>query len=167
MKQMIVLLYDQFAKTTVVKKRFNVLIILLLSINIGNAFLIRPHSIIPRNSNQIPRFGSTVVGRPSSQQKLLYATNKNNGPDDDTLLDPILILPIATTISCILLVAGVIYYKLTNPTVGFDLDFYMALDGVIGAQPPDSMTSDMIVGLPALSPAEQLVGALFGPPPSQ
>lgn len=134
-------------------------IILLLSFNKGSAFLLRSYSVLPSNKNPTFSYDFTV-GR-----TLLDAKNNNIEPDDHTTLDPIYILPITTAISCILLVAGVLCYKVTNPTVDFDLDFYMALDGVIGAS-PDSR-SEMIVGLPPLSPAEQLVGALFGPPPSQ
>jgi hypothetical protein len=47
-------------------------------------------------------------------------------------------------------------------TVGFDIDSYMALKGMLDAsQVPDI---DEIRELPPLSPAEQMVGALFGPP---
>ena len=43
-------------------------------------------------------------------------------------------------------------------------NFYMALDNGIGGTPESR--DEMIMGLPPLSPAEQLVGALFGPPPT-
>jgi len=46
--------------------------------------------------------------------------------------------------------------------VGFDIDSYMALKGMLDASDVPSM--DEIRELPPLSPAEQLVGALFGPP---
>lgn len=49
-----------------------------------------------------------------------------------------------------------------DQTVGFDIDSYMALKGMLDAsQVPDI---DEIRELPPLSPAEQMVGALFGPP---
>jgi len=147
---------DQLVKTRVVKKIFNLLVVLLLSFNRGSAFLIRSYSVLPSKKSPTSGYEFTV-GR-----TLLDAKNKNNGPDDRTTLDPILILPITTAISCVLLVAGVLYYKANNPTVDFDLDFYMALDGVVGASPESR--SEVIIGLPPLSPAEQLVGALFGPP---
>jgi len=102
-------------------------------------------------------------------------TNKNNEDtintrtrtqDGSTIgLDPIMILPIATISTIGLLIIGVIYTKMTNPIVDFDVDFYMALDGVRGnySSGGDALDSDTIVGLPKYSPAEQLVGALFGP----
>lgn len=49
-----------------------------------------------------------------------------------------------------------------DQTIGFDIDSYMALKGMLDtSQVPDM---DEIRQLPPLSPAEQLVGALFGPP---
>lgn len=63
-----------------------------------------------------------------------------------------------------------------SPTDGFDVDMFMALKGMLdnSSVGSDSSNSDMsmltdenyrsIVELPALSPAEQLVGAVFGPP---
>ena len=47
--------------------------------------------------------------------------------------------------------------------ISFDIDQYMALTGMLGT-PSDGMRIDEIVELPPLSPAEQLLGALFGPP---
>mmetsp|Transcript_5837 Transcript_5837/g.13817 ORF Transcript_5837/g.13817 Transcript_5837/m.13817 type:complete len:172 (-) Transcript_5837:80-595(-) len=63
-----------------------------------------------------------------------------------------------------------------NPTDGFDVDMFMTLKGMLdtnGSSDNNSisnmsmLTDDnyrSIVELPALSPAEQLVGAFFGPP---
>merc|ERR1711862_614521 len=85
------------------------------------------------------------------------------------LIDPITILP-TITIACIFsLITGVLYMKANNPNTYFDIDFYMALDGVIGNNAateldPSSMPESTIIELPPLSPAEQLVGAIFGPP---
>lgn len=59
-----------------------------------------------------------------------------------------------------ILVAIVFVTTSTNPMKDFDVDFFMALDRVIQAPVP----TDDIIALPRLSPAEGLVGALFGPP---
>ena len=51
----------------------------------------------------------------------------------------------------------------TSPIDGFDVDMFMALKGIMDT--PTLMDTDStIVELPSLSPAEQLVGAIFGPP---
>uniref|UniRef100_A0A7S0XQM7 Uncharacterized protein n=1 Tax=Pseudo-nitzschia delicatissima TaxID=44447 RepID=A0A7S0XQM7_9STRA len=52
----------------------------------------------------------------------------------------------------------------TSPIDGFDVDMFMALKGIMDTAPMDSMDPSTIVELPSLSPAEQLVGAIFGPP---
>lgn len=51
----------------------------------------------------------------------------------------------------------------TSPIDGFDVDMFMALKGIMDT-PPLMDTDSTIVELPSLSPAEQLVGAIFGPP---
>lgn len=87
----------------------------------------------------------------------------------EEFMDPIMILPIATISTIVLLVLGVAYTFMTNPVMEFDIDFFMALDGVrdstagLSTGGMDSLDANTIVGLPKLSPAEQLVGALFGP----
>ena len=92
----------------------------------------------------------------------------SNGGDNEKGMDPIMILPIATLTAIGLLALGVLYTKMTNPMTDFDIDFYMAIDGVrdLNANANggiDALDADTIVGLPQLSPAEKLVGALFGP----
>jgi hypothetical protein len=52
--------------------------------------------------------------------------------------------------------------RVNGPTTGFDIDMFMALKGILDTSP--DMGVDEIYELPALSPAEQLVGAIFGPP---
>lgn len=44
----------------------------------------------------------------------------------------------------------------------FDIDFFLALDRSLNAPPVE----EQILELPSLSPAEQIVGAFFGPPHS-
>ena len=51
----------------------------------------------------------------------------------------------------------------TSPIDGFDVDMFMALKGIMDTAPLTD-TDSTIVELPSLSPAEQLVGAIFGPP---
>lgn len=50
-----------------------------------------------------------------------------------------------------------------SPIDGFDIDMFMALKGILDTSPMDNM-DPTIVEFPSLSPAEQLVGAIFGPP---
>ena len=52
--------------------------------------------------------------------------------------------------------------RVNGPTAGFDIDMFMALKGILDTSP--DMGLDEIYELPTLSPAEQLVGAIFGPP---
>mmetsp|Transcript_21493 Transcript_21493/g.24702 ORF Transcript_21493/g.24702 Transcript_21493/m.24702 type:complete len:163 (-) Transcript_21493:69-557(-) len=59
-----------------------------------------------------------------------------------------------------ILVAIIFVTTSNNPMADFDVDFFMALDRVIQAPVP----ADDIIAFPRLSPAEELVGALFGPP---
>jgi len=49
-----------------------------------------------------------------------------------------------------------------DQTIGFDIDSYMALKEMLEVSDVPSM--DEIKELPPLSPAEKMVGALFGPP---
>ncbi len=94
---------------------------------------------------------------------------EDSSSHDDPIIDPILILPVTTLAAIAVLCIFVLYTNATNPVSEFDVDFYMALDGVrdlnrsaIGGG-ADAMDADIISTLPKLSPAEQLVGALFGP----
>ena len=89
---------------------------------------------------------------------------KPQNPKPNDGVDPIIILPYITLACIAALIAGVFYAKANNPNTYFDIDFYMALDGVIGNTAATADSPESIVGLPPLSPAEQLVGALFGPP---
>ncbi len=95
--------------------------------------------------------------------------------------DPIYILPIITTTLIGIGLVYLLYVQSTNPSTGIDIDFYMALDGTLNnnnnnmsnGSIQDGGTSSMnnadfesILALPPLSPAEKIVGALFGPPSS-
>lgn len=60
----------------------------------------------------------------------------------------------------------------SNPIDGFDIDMFIALKGIMDNTTPDSIAGGLnaaadynpvIIELPPLSPAEQLVGAFFGP----
>ena len=62
----------------------------------------------------------------------------------------------------------------SNPIDGFDIDMFIALKGILDNTTPNGGVSALgldsdyynpvIMELPPLSPAEQLVGAIFGPP---
>lgn len=100
---------------------------------------------------------------------MIDMSNNESGDQEKEIIDPIMILPIVTLVAIALLGMGVLYTKLTNPVVDFDVDFYMAIDSVkdstagLNSGGMDALDTDTIVGLPPLSPAEKLVGALFGP----
>ena len=80
-------------------------------------------------------------------------------------LDPIYILPLAAVIGVLLLATMVVYIQSTRPMSGIDVDLYMAIDDTLSRRNGGTMGDpESIVALPTLSPAEQLVGALFGPP---
>ncbi len=104
------------------------------------------------------------------RENMMIDMSKNDSGDQEKeFIDPIMILPISTLVAIVLLGIGVLYTKLTNPVVDFDVDFYMAIDGVkdstlgLNSGDMDALYADTIVGLPQLSSAEKLVGALFGP----
>lgn len=93
---------------------------------------------------------------------------------DEEIIDPIYILPIATTMTILAVLSILLYNIFTNPMTSFDIDFYMALDGTLNnsnAMNTGVMDTsgggaqlESITGLPPLSPAEKIVGAFFGPP---
>ena len=96
-----------------------------------------------------------------SQEDDSSSQTTTSSPNSD-MFDPILILPSLTLVGLALLVSMVVYTNISRPNSGLDVDLYMAIDGTLKANSDES-----IFALPPLSPAEQLVGALFGPPAPQ
>jgi hypothetical protein len=98
--------------------------------------------------------------------------NQKQQQQEKEIIDPIYILPITTTILISLGISFLVYTKMTNPASTFDIDFYMALDGTMNSNSNNNGVGNGggvgcdVVGLPPLSPAEKMVGALFGPPSS-
>ena len=107
--------------------------------------------------------GNESLSKLSTEDDEYMSPTKIRVEEDDSMIDPIIILPLATISAIALLGLGVLYTKVTNPVVDFDVDFYMALDGVRDIGGADALDAGTISGFPKLSPAEQLVGALFGP----
>ena len=147
----------------------------------------------PRQNKCPTDYIHRILSKP--QSKVLMANNNENGNESnyknentdnnndnidkstkqqnekkDEILDPIYILPITTTTIIIIGICLILYNINTNPTTTFDIDFYMALDGTMntngGAGGAGNNGQEAIIGLPQLSPAEKIVGALFGPPSS-
>lgn len=64
------------------------------------------------------------------------------------------------------------FLRFENPVgYNFDVDTFLALQGILGMNDAGNMMQDPgavteIIELPGLSPAEQVVAAFFGPPPS-
>ena len=103
----------------------------------------------------------------SSSQEINSSEPLKETSSNEEILDPIFILPSLTLVGLALLAAMVIFTNLSRPNSGLDVDLYMAIDGTLNS---NSMGGGMgsqdesIIALPSLSPAEKLVGALFGPP---
>ena len=97
----------------------------------------------------------------------------NNNNDDDEEEKGIPFLASALGISVLLSVWPLLTFlrDVNHPTDGFDVDMFMTLKGMFdgnGNADMSMLTNDnyqSIVQLPALSPAERLVGAFFGPLP--
>ncbi|KAL3940530.1 MAG: hypothetical protein SGBAC_004958 [Bacillariaceae sp.] len=102
----------------------------------------------------------------------LNLTNGNNTDDEEKGIP---FLATALGISVLLAAWPLLTFLrgVNSPTDGFDVDMFMTLKGMLDTTNGTtdnsmSMLTDenyqSIVNLPALSPAEQLVGAVFGPP---
>ena len=100
--------------------------------------------------------------------------NNNDDEKDEYQYDPPLpfLVPAILVTSVLALWPLLALLRDTNsPTDGFDVDMFMALKGMLGSGGNDMTTAvtddyygDTIIELPTLSPAEQMVGAIFGPP---
>lgn len=135
-----------------------------------------------RTDGRSPTTGRTWIGRvgaevPRGDTTRLFS-RKGNGDDDDndssSNVDnsnafPFLavVLPLVGLVTLWPLLA--LFRDTNDPTSGFDIDMFMALKGILGSNEDDLGMGrmgnvDTIMELPSLSPAEQLVGAIFGPP---
>lgn len=145
------------------------------SITSRTLLLVEPTNLLERNQSKSFESIQTRTHTENKMAGITYVKSRcrsislkmSNG-DNEEGFDPIMILPIATLTAIGLLALGVLYTKMTHPVTDFDIDFYMAIDGVrdLNANANggiDALDADTIVGLPQLSPAEKLVGALFGP----
>lgn len=106
---------------------------------------------------------------------VLFMTNRgdeNEDEDPDGSGDAMLFgeagLLVALSVVATTLGAATLY-SLMNPLVDFDVDLYLSINsalngGGVGGVADGVGGGGEIVELPALSPAEQIVGAFFGPP---
>ena len=106
------------------------------------------------------------------------ADDEQDDPESDSIVFGEAGLLVALSVVATTLGFAALYSLSTNPLVDFDVDLYLSItralnsgsvgggmgsggvlvgDGIVGA-------GGEIVELPALSPAEQIVGAFFGPP---
>lgn len=101
--------------------------------------------------------------------------DEQDDPESDAIVFGEAGLLVALSVVATTLGVAALYSLSTNPLVDFDVDLYLSItralnsgggmgsggvlvgDGIVGA-------GGEIVELPALSPAEQIVGAFFGPP---
>lgn len=91
-----------------------------------------------------------------------FSARKDDGRDDDGL--PFLVVAIPTVALLSLWPLLAFFCDTNEPTSGFDIDMFMALKGILSSNNDFVVNDDGIVELPPLSPAEQLVGTIFGPP---
>lgn len=111
------------------------------------------------------------IGKDSSENEIKININDDcNGRKraHKEIIDPIYILPIIT-ISMIS--AGLfifLYEKFSDPmSNSFDVDFYMALEGTLSdVKSTSGESTESIISLPPLTPAEKIVGAFFFGPPT-
>ena len=98
--------------------------------------------------------------------------SSTNGSNDDMLFGEAGLL-VALSVVATTLGVATLYSLSTNPFVDFDVDLYLSINRALnlgsstiggGGVADDVMGGGEIVELPALSPAEQIVGAFFGPP---
>lgn len=98
--------------------------------------------------------------------RLHLAKDPNNDSKHEDWVFLAVALPAVLLLSLWPLIA--LFRDTSNPTAGFDVDMFMAIKGILesnnSSDSMDLMMRDGIVELPPLSPAEQLVGAIFGPP---
>jgi hypothetical protein len=84
--------------------------------------------------------------------------------DDDTSSTPFLTLALPLVALLALWPLLALFRDTNDPTSGFDIDMFMALKGIMDSGNAALQYDGEIFELPPLSPAEQLVGAIFGPP---
>ena len=97
----------------------------------------------------------------------------NNSSSEDMLFGEAGLL-VALSVVATTLGVATLYSLSTNPLVDFDVDTYLSINRALslgssidggGVSSDGTMIGGgEIVELPALSPAEQIVGAFFGPP---
>ena len=104
-------------------------------------------------------------------------TNRDD-PESDAIVFGEAGLLVALSVVATTLGVATLYSLSTNPSVDFDVDLYLSINRALnsgsvggGMMGSGGVGGDGIVGaggeiveLPALSPAEQIVGAFFGPP---
>lgn len=106
-----------------------------------------------RSNNALNGFDSTM----RNDRKAYLRDNNSPAPTPpESLSTPAVLFATVLFVSFWPLLA--LLRSTTSPIDGFDIDTFMALKGIMAD------TDSTIVELPSLSPAEQLVGAIFGPP---
>jgi hypothetical protein len=142
----------------------SVLFIFLFLYQAGKSFQLVSRNPIPSHSTASCNF-ITQVQKPV----FLTSTALKMGDDGDDARN-LPFLASAVLVTAILASWPLLSFfrDTNNPTDGFDIDMFMALKGMLDSSSNGgSMMADdyeTILQLPSLSPAEQLVGAIFGPP---
>jgi hypothetical protein len=159
-----------------------VVLALLYSMSVSNAFVTRksfscrPRNLVfgggvPRSADSVPRVLTLTQHRfvDSLQHKggSLWISENNDNENDEPFTPgelPAGIVGYALAFVAFWpLLALLRAWNYDHHTVGFDIDSYMALKGMMDTSPINNGL-DEIKELPPLSPAEQVVSALFGPP---
>lgn len=100
-----------------------------------------------------------------------HPDNSSSSSSDDMLFGEAGLL-VALSVVATTLGVATLYSLSTNPLIDFDVDLYLSINRALtsgsigggGGAADGVMGGGEIVELPALSPAEQIVGAFFGPP---
>lgn len=136
---------------------------ILLCFRVGSIRAFGPSHVLPGRllKRQSVEAKFACQNRRQTSRCLFLAKNNDSSGQEEALL--------AGIATCTILLAAITVWSnlSSDPAAQFELDFYTALDRML-----DTASSvggvvaqgDNIVELPPLSPAEQLVGAVFGPP---
>jgi hypothetical protein len=123
------------------------------------------HACLPKRPFSDTDARTSLIAPASLSPPLLARRDPNNDDDDNLQSSSLPFLTFA--VPAVVIVAFwpllALLRDTNDPTSGFDVDMFMALQGILDGGNVATMDGG-IMELPPLSPAEQLVGAIFGPP---
>lgn len=156
-------------------RRIALILVFICFISASNAFVAKSRILYNHEAAKVMRIhGAASLQQPNRFRNnpvtsCLLAENKEDNKDspapstEDGLPGGIVVYVLAFVAFWPLLALLRVSLNDSSTFIDFDIDSYMALKGMTEA-PTMNDGLDEIRELPPLSPAEQLVGALFGPP---